>query len=247
MVEFLCCTGNKTWLAFSFTCYQFCLLIHTLQLRKTHNKFTFLTSWEILTFSSFLMVSTALPIKIWYNCFFSCQTQTRITSSAILIHQTLILYRWWKQSHLLGSHLQLKNIRKDLIMLASLSESCIRGRQVETPSWCSFTQNRVRIWQSSEVSTWIKQNPCSLHEMCSEKWPVMFISFPPPHFYWVGFFGCFWVFQIDMTNSTSNVETMLKQKLTSPEDQNQDWSKWQDLQQRNTRICLILSHADILY
>lgn len=70
-----------------------------------------------------------------------------------------------------------------------------------------------------------KQEPCSLHEMCSEKWPVMFLSFPHPHFYWVGFLGCFWVFQIDMTNSTSNVETMLKQKRTSPEDQNQYWSK----------------------
>lgn len=50
------------------------------------------------------------------------------------------------------------------------------------------------------------------------------VLFHPPHFYWGRFFGCFGVFQIDMTN-TSNVETMLKQKLTPPEDQNQHWSK----------------------
>lgn len=155
MAEFLYSTENKTWLAFSFTWYQFCLLISTLHLRKTHNNFTFLTSWAILTFSSFLVVSTVLSIKIWYYCFFRYQTQIEITSSAILINQ-IIFYRWWKQSYLLDSHLQLKNIRKALIMLPSLSESCITGRQVETPPWCSFTQNRVRIWQSSEVSAWRK-------------------------------------------------------------------------------------------
>lgn len=174
--------------------------------------------------SYFFMVSTVLAIKIWYNWFFRYQFQTRITSS-ILIHQTLIFNRWWKQSYLLDSHLQLKNIRKALIMLASLSESCITGRQVETPPWCSFTQNRVRIWQSSEVSAWKKTRAMlsawhvlrkmTCHVNCFSTSPLLLGRF----FCWLG------VFQIDMTNSTSNVEIMLKQKLTSPEDQNQDWSK----------------------
>lgn len=213
------------------------LLFHLLAISFAY--LSVLCSWEKHTISLHfwpLEQFSLFPPFSWFQqfyqskfgtiVFFRYQTQTRITSSAILIHQTSILYRQWKQSYLLGSHLQLKNIRKALIVLASLSESCIRGRQVETPPWCSFTQNRVRIWQSSEVSAWIKQDPCSLHEMCSEKWPVMFIYFPPPPTFigWV-FFGCFWVFQIDMTNSTSKVENMLKQKLTSPEDQNQDWSK----------------------
>lgn len=138
------------------------------------------------------MVSTVFSIKLWYSCLhFRYQTQTRITPSAILIHQTLILYRWWKQSYLLDSHLQLKNIRKALIMLAYLSESCITGRQVETPPWCSFTQNRVRIWQSSEASAWKNKNHALCMKCAQKKWPVMLISFPPPHFYWVGFFLLF--------------------------------------------------------
>lgn len=215
-------TVLRTCLAFSFICYQFCLLICTLQLRKTHNNFTFLTSWAIHTFSFFLVVSTVLSIKIRYNCFFRSQTQTRVISSAILIHQTLIFYRWWKQSYLLDSHLQLKNIRKALIMLASLSESYITGRQVETPPWCSFTQNRVRIWQSSDVSAWKKTRIMLSAWNVLRKMTCYVHFFSIPHYHWVGFFGCFGVFQIDMTNSTSNVEIMLKQKLTSPEDQNQN-------------------------
>lgn len=196
----------------------------TLQLRKTHDNFTLLTSCAILTFSFFLMASTVLSVKFCYNCFFRYQTQTRITSAAILIHQTLIFYRWWKQSYLLDSHLQLKNIRKALIMLASLSESCITGRQVETPPWCSFTQNRVRIWQSSEVSACKKTTMFSAwHVLRKMTCHVNFFSTPP--LLLSRFFGWLGVFQIDMTNSTSNVETLLKQKLTSPEDQNQDWSK----------------------
>lgn len=216
-------TVLRTRLASLFTWYQFCWLICTLQLRKTQNNFTFLPSWAILTFSFFLMLSTVLSIRIWYNWFFRYQTQTRISSSAILIHQTLIFYTWWNQSYLLDSRLQLKNIRKALIMLASLSESYIMGRQVETPPWCSFTQNRVRIWQSSEVSAWKKNKN---HAVCMTRTQKndLSCSFPPPHFYWGRFFACFGVFQIDMTN-TSNVETMLKQKLTPPEDQNQHWSK----------------------
>lgn len=107
-------------------------------------------------------------------------------------------------------------------MLASLSESCITGTQVETPPWCSFTQNRVRIWQSSEVSAWRKTRTMLSALNVLRKMTCHFPFFSTPPLLLSRFF---WVFQIDMTNSTSDVETMLKQKLTSPEDQNQDWSK----------------------
>lgn len=169
MVEFLYNTKNKTWLAFSFTWYQFCLLICTLQLRKTHNDFTFLTLQQFSLFPSFSWFQQFYHLKFGTIDFFRYQTQSRITSSAILIHQTLIFYRWWKQSYLLDSHLQLKNIRTALIMLASLSESCITGRQVETAPWCSFTQNRVRIWQSSEVCAWKKNKNHTLCMTCAQK------------------------------------------------------------------------------